>query len=230
MNMKIASHTQQVLTRQWLVIGLSALMLFVAGCAEVEDDDGVKLSGVTLPTDSSLTLYCADAGVGAEPCVLDDPDNPYALTPITDANKFELSIAAPSAKARYYLWATAQAMSPRGENQFYTAAALHEMYSESNSELARTQALRGYRAVLDLYFNSVTFFEADWLADDFDPDDDDSDLFFPFPVRKLVGTNMHSPGAPYASLFDDPAQALELFGEWGFTYDDAGTRDFSRNY
>ena len=74
------------------------------------------------------------------------------------------------------------------------------------------------RSVLDNYFYSVTFFEADFLPD--------PDIFYPFPVRKLVGQNLHSPQPPLITLFDrDAIQANELFGQWGYTYDDQVTLD-----
>jgi len=200
---------------------MAALISAISACGEVDTGDGQVVNGVNLPLDSALSLYCPDAGIASEPCILDDPENPYLITAVTDDNKFELSDAAPSAKARFYLWATAQAMSPRGEIQFYVAVALHEMYGESGSELAREQALKAYRSVLDNYFYSVTFFEATWVGGD--------DIFYPFPVRKLVGQNMHNP-ATLTSLFDDPAEALEMFGLWGYTYDDAVTKDFTINF
>lgn len=203
-------------------IFLCVPLLLVTGCGEVDLEDGQVSNNIDLPVDSVLTLFCADAGIASEPCILDDPDNPYATVPISDANKFELSTAAPSAKARFYLWATAQAVSPRGENQFFVAGALHEMFSESGSDLAREQALRAYRSVLDNYFNSVTFFEADFLPP--------PDIFFPFPVRKLVGQNMVAPAAPLDPLFAQPVEALALFGQWGYTYDDQETLDFTPNF
>lgn len=203
----------------WLLVVVS--IAFTLGCREVDENDGLVINAIELPVDSSLVLYCEDAGIAAEPCILDDPDNPYALTPINDDNKFALNDAAPSAKARFYLWATAQAMSPRGENQFFVGQALQQMFGESGSELARSHALRAYRSVLDNYFYSATFFEADFLPGD--------DIFFPFPVRKLVGQNMVSPAATLPELFDEPAQALEAFGQWGYTYDDQNTLDFTPN-
>lgn len=204
---------------------LSVCMFLVNGCAEVDSDDGQVSNSLNLPVDSALTLFCPDAGIANEPCVLDDPNNPYATVPISDANKFQLSDDAPSAKARFYLWATAQAVSPRGENQYNVAFALHEMFDLSGSEIARNQALRAYRSVLDNYFNAVTFF-GPFLVNG-------EEVFTPAPVRRLVGENMYAPGT-VGNIFDNndgPNQtlALQQFGEWGFTYD-PGTGDFSRNF
>lgn len=208
--------------RIWQFMIVSVFLVTLMACGEVDENDGEVVNSFNLPTDSALTLYCPDAGIGGESCILDDPDNPYAITAVNDTNKFQLSIAAPSTKARFYLWATAQAMSPRGENQYYVGAALQELYGDSGSELAREQALKAYRSVLDNYFYSVTYFEATWVGGD--------EIFYPYPVRKLVGENMHSPSAPLTSLFDDPAEALQLFGEWGYTYDDVVTKDFTPNF
>lgn len=221
MNTKNTAPTTLPVRQIWSFTVLSLLTILISGCGGVDSNDGTVVNDIELPVDKVLTLFCPDAGIASEPCILDDPDNPYARTPVSDDNKFDLHLATPSAKARFYLWATAQAMSPRGENQFYVAQALQEMYGESASELARTQSLRAYRSALDNYFYSVTFFEATWVGGD--------EIFYPFPVRKLVGQNMHSP-ATLTSLFDNSAQALEKFGEWGYTYDDTVTKDFTPNF
>ena len=204
---------------------LSISLFLVTGCGEVDSGDGNVSTSLNLPVDTVLKLYCPDAGIAAEPCILDDPDNPYATTPVTDLNKFDLSSDAPSAKARFYLWATAQAMSPRGENQYNVALALHEMFDLSGSDIARNQALRAYRSVLDNYFNEVTFFGPFVVNGE--------DIFTPFPVRKLVGQNMHDPDT-VGNIFDgndgsNQTLALQKFGEWGYTYDPA-TGDFSFNF
>jgi len=224
MNTKLNDKTLSRVANPLILMAFFSMTLLLAACGEVDKNEGTVVAGVNLPTDSALTLYCPDAGIGGEPCILDDPDNPYAITPVNDDTKFDLNDAAPSAKARFYLWATAQAMSPRGENQYYVANALHEMFSESGSELAKAQALRAYRSVLDNYFNSVTFFECNFGG--CPPED----LFFPFPVRKLVGQNMHNPSAPLTAMFSSPTGALSQFGLWGYTYDDQATKDFTKNF
>ena len=220
----VKENTLFTLIKAGRVLVASALILTVSACGDVDKDDGDVVNSIELPTDSFLTLHCPDAGIAGNACILDDPENPYAFTSVNDDTKFDLNTDAPSAKARFYLWATAQAMSPRGENQFYVANALHEMYSESDSELAKAQALRAYRSVLDNYFNSATFFECNFGGCP------EEDLFFPHPVRKLVGVNMVSPSAPLTALFDTPTEALSTFGEWGYTYDDQVSGDFTQNF
>ena len=129
-NRRIKSSVVDI--RVWSKLAVAAgVLALVAGCAEVDSEDGLVANSLDLPVDSSLVLFCADAGIAAEPCILDDPNNPYAITPVNDDTKFELSNAAPSAKARFYLWATAQAMSPRGENQFFVGQALQAV-AEAN--------------------------------------------------------------------------------------------------
>ena len=63
------------------------------------------------------------------------------------------------AKARFYLWATALARRASGENQWYTARALHELYNYNDDPVIQAQALKAYRSVLDNFFGSATFFE-----------------------------------------------------------------------
>lgn len=126
-------------------------------------------STIKLPTDTTLNLYCADEGIGTNTCVLDDPENPYADSYIDNVNKWTLNDASPSAKAKFYLWATAMAHSPQGENQYYTALALHELYTEGRSENAKEQAKLAYRSLLDNYYDALTYYTGnkplDFLAD-----------------------------------------------------------------
>ncbi|NNE36499.1 MAG: hypothetical protein HKN13_14790, partial [Rhodothermales bacterium] len=153
-----------------LALLLGAFALAFAGCAEERDSaDGQLANEIILPTDLLLNLACENVGIADETCVLDDPENPYASTTIidtqifADGNKFELFDAIPAgptgAKARFYLMATALANYPSGENQWYTARALHEVYTYNQDELIRLQALKAYRSNLDNFFGSVSFFD-----------------------------------------------------------------------
>jgi len=217
-------HAHTAPFKIWQVTLISSLILVLSGCGEVDKDDGLVVEELTLPTDSSLTLYCPDAGIADEPCILDDPENPYSITPITDDNKFDLDFAAPSAKAKFYLWATAQAMSPRGENQFYTAYYLQRMYTESGSELAKEHAIRAYRSVLDNYFNEVTFFQ-------FPNPPVEGEIFYPVKVTRLSVANFWAPdpGLNIDPLYDNNLLAWEALGEWGYTYDPV-VQDVTRNF
>ena len=171
-------------------IGLQAGSLLIVGaglvgCGGPSSSDGVVANEIPLPTDTLLNLACADVGINLEQCVLDDPENPFRGTATRefDANdpdaetKFDLAVNIPAgpagAKSRFYLWATAQARAPKGENQYFTALALHELYTVNDDPIIREQALRAYRSVWENFFGSVTVFEC-------------CGTFFPFP-REDIG-------------------------------------------
>ena len=222
-----------------LVLGIFALG--VAGCdggGERDENDGQLINAIVLPTDVVLNLACEDVGVHPETCVLGDPENPFATVPITEFNvndpdaefnKFKLANGIPSgpngAKARFYLWATALARFPSGENQYYTALALHELFDANSNavfedDLVREQAKKAYRSVLDNFFGSVTVFTCFQCI----PESN-----FPVPLNERVAdhlfrtdsTNFVSPAAPSGLrrlVPGDPTQVLELLLDWGFAY------------
>lgn len=141
---------------------LLASLLLLVGC-NAGDGSGTPTSSVSLPTDTALDLYCEDVGINTNTCVLDDPANPYARSLINDTTKWVLHNASPSAKSRFYLWATALAKSTTGENQYYTALALHELYTEGGSTPstnAQAQAKKAYRSLLDNFYSSLTYYTA----------------------------------------------------------------------
>ena len=204
-----------------------SLLLIIAGCGK-DSDDGEVVTPITLPVDNVLNLYCADIGIHTETCVLDDPKNPYASVPFVTENpppddepgedfnraKFQLANAAPSPKAKFYVFATAQARAPSGENQWYTARALYELFDASGSDLIKDQAIRAYRSVLDNYFDSATFFELGTTG-----------IFYPFLLRQLAGQDL-AYGVDFGggtNLMFDPVQpnnefiARNQMGGWGYT-------------
>ena len=114
-------------------------LVILSGCEERDSSDGTVINEIILPTDVVLNLFCEDVGIFDETCVLDDPENPYALVATLEFDinnddpnqptKFDLLANIPAgpsgAKARFYLWATALARRASGENQWYTAQALY---------------------------------------------------------------------------------------------------------
>jgi len=169
-----------------LLMGLAAVM--TAGCGSERDAaDGQLFNSVVLPTDPVLGLFCADVGLAGSTCVLDDPENPFASTTIIEfidfenpGNKFQIADTIPvgptGAKARFYFWATALANRQSGENQYYTALALHEVFNANSNpfeqdELIRQHALDAYRSLLDNFFGGVTVFKCFecGLDDSYDP-------------------------------------------------------------
>jgi hypothetical protein len=212
-----------------LMAVLAALVLLSAtGCDGRDDSDGVVINQILLPTDTLLNLACADVAIGAERCVLQDPENPFAFVPIPefDVNnpnaetKFDLANKIPAgptgAKARFYLWATALARRPSGENQWLTARALHELYNANSDPLIQAQALRAYRSVLDNFFGSVTFFECC------------GGVSFPGTLNELVADDLYRTAATgFVRLVPgDPLNVLSLLGQWGYTYRPATPPNF----
>ena len=211
-------------------------ILVAGGCSSPSDSDGEVINGIVLPSDVVLNLACENVGVYPENCVLGDPENPFITTAIIEFDpnnpdqddKFDLNDTLPpgpaGAKARFYLWATALARRPSGENQYYTARALHELFDAnsnvlSTDELVREQALKGYRSVLDNFWGSVTFFECDLC----EPDENGDLIKFPAQLNEEVGDDLFRFDSTGFKLLVEGGdiRVLELFGVWGYTYDPA---------
>lgn len=224
-----------------LIAIAGAVTLLVAGCnSERDEKDGVVINAIALPTDVVLNLYCADVGIAQETCVLDDPENPFATTTILEfdpnnagaENKFDLFNSIPpgptGAKARFYLFATALARRQSGENQFYTALALHELFDAnsnvlSKDELIRAQALKAYRSVLDNFFGSVTVFTCcPGASPTGEP------VAFAIPLNELTADNLFRTDATgFQRLVEgDPILVLDLFVDWGYTYQPANPPNY----
>ena len=156
--MKKQVYQKRYLNRLALLMFTASVILVTAGCGEI--DGGQVQNTVKLPVDSVLNFRCEDEGIFPEDCVLDNPENPYVSVAITEDNKFDLAADAPSAKSRYYLWATALARGAglQGENQYFTAVSLHQVYGESGSPTTRDQARTAYRSVLDNFFLAPSFY------------------------------------------------------------------------
>jgi hypothetical protein len=187
----------------------TSLFVLTAGC-DVEDS-GVIRNEVALPTDSVLNFVCENEGIFPEECVLENPENPYRTANVTDDTKFGLSDDAPSAKSRYYVWATALARQPTGENQYFTALSLHEVFGESGSPTTREQAIKAYRSVLDSFFYSATFFVIPFP---------EGEAAVAIPIKDEVGINLVNPAASsLVPLYSDPLFARDAISEWGYIWD-----------
>ena len=134
-------------TMQKLIV-VPALGLLLAGCNPA---DGTA-TGVA--SNDGFSLYCPNVGIAADQCVLSDPENPYANETVDDNTKKTLANAASNARGRFYVWATAQAKSQSGENQYYTALSLQELYDANANASAQAQAKLAYKSVLDNYFDA----------------------------------------------------------------------------
>jgi hypothetical protein len=208
------------------VIGFSVLL--AAGCGSPSGGDGKVITAIVLPTDTLLDLNCAEVGVFPESCILTDPQNPFLTATIGEFNvndpdaetKFELANSIPAgptgAKARFYLWATALARRPSGENQWYTARALHELFDASGDPIVQAQALKAYRSVLVNFFGSVTFFECC------------GGIAFPATLNEQVADNLYRPDSTGFAALVPGGQlgVLSIIGSWGFTYRPATPPNF----
>ena len=199
MRLDTTPMARPVVARALTTALLGAALLTMTGCQEPEDGSAENISAISLTADTLLNLSCADAGIYLETCVLDDPENPFTTAVIVEFdvnnaeafNKFELANAIPAgadgAKSRFYFWATALARRPSGENQWYTARALHELFDLNEDPIVQAQALRAYRSVLDNFFGAVTFFEC---CAGLDPNNTDP-VAFSVPLNELVADNLY---------------------------------------
>jgi len=127
-----------------------ALGLLLAGCNPA---DGTA-TGVA--SNEGFSLYCPNVGIDDNQCVLSDPENPYASQTVNDSTKYTLAAAASNERAKFYLWATAQANSQSGENQYNTALSLHQLFDDNANTAAQAQAKVAYESVLDNYYNATS--------------------------------------------------------------------------
>lgn len=212
-------------------------ILAITGCSSPGGDDGVVINEIVLPTDTLLNLNCADVGIFPETCVLDDPENPYRETATKefDVNdpdaetKFALADQIPpgptGAKARFYLWATALARFPSGENQWYTARALHELWDAAADPIIQVQALAAYQSVLDSFFGSVTFFEC---CAGLIPGDPTRPVPFSVTLNEQTADNLYrTESTGWARLIPgDPLLTQAVIADWGYTYRPATPPNF----
>ena len=211
----------------------------MTGCSGERDaGDGQAYDAVILPTDVVLNLACENVGVHPETCVLEDPENPFANVAITEFNinnpdapfnKLTLAASIPpgpeGAKARFYLWATALARQASGENQYFTALALHELFDANSTEvnegvgsvdeLTRAQALKAYESVLVNFFGAAIV-RTCRVVDGCNPPFNYSET-----LNEAVADNLFRTEATgWRRLVPGvPEQAISLMLDWGFTYD-----------
>ena len=228
-------HSRPAVVRKHALLLVSLGALAVSGCESPDASDGVRYDAIVLPTDTLLNLACADVGIFDNTCVLEDPENPFATVAIIefdennpdDFNKLELASQIPpgpdGAKARFYFWATALARRGSGENQFFTALALHELWSLNSDPIVEEQALRAYRSVLDYFYGSVFFFSCcEAVSNDGLP------LILPSTLNEATADILYRNPTGFRRLVEgDPLNVIELLGQWGYTYQPATPPDFN---
>ena len=108
-----------------------------------------------------FNLYTADMGVYPDTSVLDDPNNPFRWEPLGTETKWTIESFG-RVVPRVYVWATALATEPTGENQLYAAQALEDLYRQELANAAylpfiRDMTVRAYQSVLDNFPDSVSY-------------------------------------------------------------------------
>ena len=221
-------QTNRPTAKRFALLALALSAFAIGGCESPGDGDGQVINELLLPTDTLLNLACADAGIGFEGCVLEDPENPFALVATPEFNrnnpdartKFDLANDIPAgptgAKARFYLWATALARFPSGENQWYTARALHELFDANSDPLIQDQALKAYRSIWDNFWGSVTVFECC------------GGITFSVNLNEQAADDLYrTDSTGFVRLVPgDPLNTLSLITEWGYTYRPATPPNF----
>ena len=124
-------------------------------------------------TDLRFDPWTEDVGVYPDVSILDDPNNPFvgSLDPNSDL-KWQLQDS--GCDRAVYSWATALAIQPTGEHQFYTAACMQALYEGGRVDdddlfLVYTLAVRGYEQVLESFPDSVTYDATGTIAYDLAP-------------------------------------------------------------
>lgn len=109
----------------------------------------------------TFNLHTANMGVYPDTSVMQDPNNPFADSAIGAQTRWEVAGEA-GPIAAFYLWATVLVHEGHGEAQFFTAAALDDIYSyglASASALpyVRLMAIAGYQSLLDNFPDAVSY-------------------------------------------------------------------------
>jgi len=137
---------------KWLWLPLAALLVSCGG-------DPVPRFGFNT-TGIQFEVFDTTEGIHPSDVTLDNPRNPFRRFAIGDDTKFEL-LGGGNAGA-FYAWATLLANVPIGENQYYAAVTLRDIYQANEVppeqlETVRTMAINAFQAVLDCFPDSVLF-------------------------------------------------------------------------
>ncbi len=140
----------------YIKLSLLGLVLVAAGCG----DNGSYEFGFNT-TGIEFELFDPTEGIHPSEVTLDNPRNPFRESGVSDDTKFAISGNGGNAGA-FYAWATILAKIPIGENQYFAAAKLRDIYesnevAEEDRETVRQMAVDGFQAVLDCFPESLLF-------------------------------------------------------------------------
>jgi len=140
----------------YIKFSLIGLLLVAFACGDdPEYEFGFNTTGI------QFELIDPTEGIHPSKVTLSNPRNPFREFGVSDDTKFAILDAGGNAGA-FYAWATVLASIPIGENQFYTAIKLRDIFEanevpEEDREKVRQMAVDGFQAVLDCFPESVRF-------------------------------------------------------------------------
>jgi hypothetical protein len=140
----------------YIKLSFLGLALVVAACG----DDGQYEFGFNT-TGIEFELFDPTEGVHPSKVTLSNPRNPFREHGVSDQTKFAIVGDGGNAGA-FYAWATVLAKIPIGENQFFTAVKLRDLYqsnevAEEDRDTVRQMAIDGFQVVLDCFPQSLLF-------------------------------------------------------------------------
>ena len=140
----------------YIKFSLLVLVLVTAACGDdPEYEFGFNITGI------EYEFFDVTEGIHPSRVTLDNPRNPFREFGVSDDTKFDILGNGGNAGA-FYAWAALLAKIPIGENQYFTAVKLRDIYqanevAEEDRETVRQMAVDGFQAVLDCFPESVLF-------------------------------------------------------------------------
>lgn len=138
---------------KWAALGL---LLLAVSCGEPPQYRfGQNITGV------EFVFFNETEGIFPSRVTLQNPNNPFRESGVSDDVKFSILGNGGNAGA-FYAWATILTSIPIGENQYFTAVKLRDIYlsnevAEEDRETVRQMAVNAFQAVLDCFPDSVLF-------------------------------------------------------------------------
>jgi hypothetical protein len=140
----------------YIKLSLLGLMVVAVACGDdPEYEFGFNTTGI------QFELFSPTEGIHPSKVTLSNPRNPFREFGVSDDTKFAILDDGGNAGG-FYAWATVLASIPIGENQFYTAIKLRDIFEANevpteDREKVRQMAIDGFQAVLDCFPESVRF-------------------------------------------------------------------------
>lgn len=139
---------------KWLWVAVLAVA--TAACGEdPEYRFGENISGLT------FELYDVTEGIHPSTATLGNPRNPFRTSGVGMDTRFAINAGGGNAGA-FYAWATSLATIPIGENQYFAAIKLRDIYlsgevAPEDRETVRMMAVNGFQAILDCFPDDLLF-------------------------------------------------------------------------